>query len=292
MNCEGCGAGLPPDAATCPYCKRTTAVGARQAERVAAVQASQAEWERTRAQQATQQTAKTIEAASKQALIWAAVGFALCCLPIPSVVAFVMALRVKRSARAAGLMAPGTATAALVLSFIPPIVFVVGGIWIAFDQRRVDTRIATLQTKVEKAATASTLEQSTACDLAELSLLEHGYEGDSGLIIKNFSCPGKLVQTGDRAVVDDVRFVRGSGKQPFKGAACFVHGARWAFDQFRASAADCGAPPPVAPSSASARAETTAPATQVAPTAPRPSAASKPRVTKADAGSPARDAGR
>jgi hypothetical protein len=228
-SCGRCGAGLALDAPVCPYCKTTTAYGHQLAERQRAEAWHQQQYQAAAVESERRNAQVAVDAKGRQSLVWSLIGLTGC-FPA-SIVGVVIALRAKSLAKERGLIAPGSATSGLVLGLIVPLAL--GGfltLGMVLNQG-MDERKAELRKLADRSASTSTLDQKTACTLAELRLLEDGYGGVAAISIDDFDCPGKVTESGEHASLSGVRFRPGS-KPAVTVTACFNRGARWSVEKF------------------------------------------------------------
>lgn len=221
QTCQRCGAGLDDSIAKCPYCGTETprapqiAAAAWQAHAQAQVGAAQ------QAQRVGTDVAKT----SMQALVLSLLGFFICCPPL-AIWSLVVALRARASAKATGIALPASAVVAFVFFTLHSLAVLGFSVWFAADMHAHDVRLAELRRILDTHAGDANLTQPTACALAEHRLLSDGFEGNGGLNIENFSCDGRLVQNGDRAELEEVRF-HSSASSVVSARVCLTRGQRW-----------------------------------------------------------------
>jgi hypothetical protein len=250
-TCPQCGAVVPPSEVACKYCGTLSREGVRQhrqdhvrAEAEAAVRVAEIDHAKKLAEDAA-------DGAARQALSWAIWSLFLCFTALPALVAFFMALRAHRTARAGGVPSPGRATAALVLSVVSLAAFATMiGLYVS-ESQKLATRRASLE-KVAARATAAAIDQPTACALVELSLIDTGFEGRHWLVGDSVACSGKLEQTGERATLHDVNLQR-SGTSVARITGCLDHGARWMVARALREGAPCVPPLPTPPKKAPAK---------------------------------------
>ena len=263
-NCERCGATLQPGARQCPYCQTTTPYG-MQAQQT---DLQQQQWSQAQAQQTLLQAQLTgggqIEAAATAALLWSLVSIVFFCIPIPAIAGVVMGLRARSLAQSLRLSVPVRGTIGLAISALSGAGFLVFLVWAVVSSQHDVAGIAKRKTELEKQigtkADAATLDQSTACALAELKILSDGHDGSS-TYFHDYECLGKVVSKGERATLDDFQYQASSTGPLKKVIVCFKHGAKWYVDEVRdegkcagdeslGSAADAAAPSPHAASAA------------------------------------------
>jgi hypothetical protein len=249
VSCTRCGANIDPSALVCPYCQSQTPYGHQQAQHAAYYQQHAAQAAQARADHERAQRRQALEKKARHALFWSIGGVVVCCFPA-AIVGMVLGLNVKSAAKRDDLVAPASATVAVVVGTLALLLF--GGLVVLYvhDTRETNARIARLEAQVEPARSSERIDQRLACALTELELLQQGYEGTSGINISGFECHGKLEQDGDRAQLFDVHF-RGGASQPRKTAsACLVRGTSWSVRELREDGS-CG-PKSAATASASA----------------------------------------
>ncbi len=250
VKCQACGASIQDNARSCQYCNSQTEFGRRQdAADAQAERDIERERERARLEQEQQKAERinrtvqeSLKRTSKHALLWSLAGLAMCCLPFPSVVGIVMAIRARKMAKKHGEVIPSAATAGLVLSLLGLALAV--GFWIFYtlDRKELDAKKASLRASLEQSVGEDALSERTACDLAELRLLEDGFRSHSGTSIKDFECPGKVKQEGELATMGDM-FIRVTGEGRVEVKACYKRGSKWIAKGFRMPGGDCSAPP-------------------------------------------------
>jgi hypothetical protein len=232
VSCTRCGANIDPSAPVCPYCQTQTAYGYHQAQQAAFHQQQAGLAEQARAGQERAERQQALEKKARYALFWSLGGVVLCCFPA-AIVGMVLGLNVKGTARKSDLVAPGSATVAVVVGVVALLLFGAGVVVYVHDSRELNARIAVLEAETEPARAAERVDQRLACGLTELELLKNGFAGTSGINISGFECNGKLEQSGERAQLFDVQF-RSSSSEPRKVvAACLVRGARWSVQELR-----------------------------------------------------------
>lgn len=226
-SCSSCGSSLSPGDLACPFCKVVTRAGLERQQHAERERVDQAHY----AAQAVAQQRAVAEAqvatTAKHALIWSVVGLVFCCLPLPSLIAAVLAFRARAAAKTAHVAAPVQTTIAIVLSCLSALSFVVLVVFGVTDAMRVARERDDLKKTIEPHVTAETLDHETACALVHLRLLDEGYGGERGDRVRSFDCPGKVTQSGDHATLEDVHFKNGSSAPPIVVGACLKRGARW-----------------------------------------------------------------
>jgi hypothetical protein len=220
MKCDSCGGVLQPQELTCRFCGTATP------------RAFELERAKDRARD-TQNVAAAREnaATAKRALRWALGGFVFLVLPVPGIVAIVLALRARERARAVALPPPENATLSIVLGIVQLVAF--GGIiaFAVYDSNARAEKASALRAAIADRVKRAELDVDTACSLVHLHLLEHGaIEGRASSApttsVDAFECQGKLEQAGERATLEDVRFR--SGAYPFvTRTACLKRGRAW-----------------------------------------------------------------
>ena len=219
-RCGGCGAAVGIEALTCEYC----GVASPHARRASAA-ASEAELAEAEARLRVAEAA--VHRSGKVALVWSVVGVALCCLPVGSVVALLLAQRARTQARAAGLVAPSTTTAAMILGGLGLAAFVAFAGLVAAEMRAERERTAQLHALTDEAAAQPELTQPTACGLAELRLIEDGWDGRTGSsVYDTFECPGRVHQDGAGAVLEGMS-IRPKRGERILFDACLERGEKW-----------------------------------------------------------------
>jgi len=247
VTCPRCGASVEPSALVCPYCQLETRRGMEHAERQQAYahQAAQADQARYAAERHARQQA--LDKKALHAMGWSLGGSALCCVPV-AIVGLVMGLGVRSTAKKEGLVAPLTSTVAVVSAVVGMLVF---GLALALgiqQQREADARIAVLKAASEGVRDRETIDQRLGCALAELALLQDGFDGKTR--IEAFECNGKLTQNGETAELLDVRFRTSSSVSDRHAVtACLVRGSRWSVKELREDGS-CAPRPASAPAAA------------------------------------------
>ena len=150
------------------------------------------------------------------------------------------------------------ATLGLVISALSGAGFLVFMVWAVVSSQHDVAGIAKRKTELEKQigtkAEAATLDQSTACALAELKILADGHDGSS-TYFHDYECLGKIASKGEHATLDDFQYQASSTGPLKKVIVCFKHGAKWYVDEVRDEGkcagddaqgllADAAAPPP------------------------------------------------
>lgn len=237
QNCPHCSAPLSDDLEKCTFCGQTTLAGVRrkEAERAAATQRAEQHDAR-----ALENAKVELATASKWALGGAVLGWLCCMLPVGSVAGIFFGLRARRLAQQHHLPGSTMATASLALSvasLCASVALWIGAGVLTAQERE---RIAELKGQLGNVAAAQ-LDETTACALTELALLDEKYEGYSNG--SDLQCAGTAVleQTEQKALLRDVRFSSGSDRvQVF---SCLEYRAKWKVQQLRGDE-DCSAPPP------------------------------------------------
>jgi hypothetical protein len=268
-TCPKCGANVAPDEPACRYCGTPSPEGALRlreehirAEAEAAALEAHLEYDDARAQAALNDNARL-------ALKWAIAGLVLWCVPIPAIVALVMAIRTQAAAKQHDNVIPGRATAALVISVVT-LVLLCGAIGLYLvDSHRKESRKRELYDVVGRTWTSTVIDQTTACALLELKLIESGFDGKSWTPGDGFACHGKLEQNGDHAVLHDAD--AHVGGDDARVMACMKRGERWMVEKVLREGAPCDpvAPPAVTssapPPRPSAQPSSVVPARKIAP---------------------------
>lgn len=242
QTCERCGAGLDDSVARCPYCGTETPNAPRLAAAAWQAQAYARTNTLTIADQQRRQASVDVSKSSMLAFVLSLLGLLVCCTPL-SIWALVAALRARAAAKRAEIALPGSAVVAFVLFGLH--VVCAGGftIWFIHDASVRNARIAELQPIIDARAGAPELAQPVACALAEQRLLKEGFEGTGGISIADYSCDGRVIQNGDRAVLDSIRF-HTSSTDVVSAKVCLSRGARWSVE--RITRGGCVAPAPSA----------------------------------------------
>jgi hypothetical protein len=257
-ECPQCGASVAPTEPACRYCGTANPEGAEllreehvRAEAEAAAIEAHLEHDHAHAQAVLDENARL-------AFKWAMAGLVLCCLPIPAIVALVMAIRTQSAAKRHDNVVPGRATAALVISVVSLLLFSGGvGVYLV-DSHMKESRTQELRDIVRRTGTSAVIDQTTACSLVELKLIEDGFEGTTWTLGDRFFCHGKLAQNGEHAVLHDAEAkIGGAGGKNVM--ACFKHGERWTVEKVLREGGSCE---PIVPAATASSAQ-----------APRPSAA-------------------
>ncbi len=234
--CEKCGATLQSGARQCPYCQTTTPYGMQAQQN----DIQQQQWSQAQAQQALLHAQLTgggqIEAAATAALLWSLASIVFFCIPIPAIAGVVMGLRARSLAQSLRLSAPVRGTIGLVISALSGVGFLVFMVWAVVSSRHdvagIAKRKAELETQIGSKASAATLDQSTACAMAELKILSEGHEG-SATYFQEYECLGKVAGTGERATLEAFQYRTSSTGALKKVIVCFKHDAKWYVDEVR-----------------------------------------------------------
>jgi hypothetical protein len=242
-TCESCGARIEPSHLACPYCRAITPFGlarraqdehARWAQEAAAVVAAQRSDAQSRALAQTE-----LDRIGRLSVIWSVVGFVFCCLPVPSIVSLVLAVRARLVAREKGFVVPAQATIGLLLSLVTMLLsgsfYTFAGVSAIQKQRRIQA----LESKTAVTAAAQTLDHDTACALVEIYLLSHGFSSSSD-DIDNLTCDGALEQHGSNATVHDVTFEVSTSFHTTD--ASMKRGERWIVERVADATASPAAP--------------------------------------------------
>jgi len=253
MKCEKCGADLSPGAFECPFCKTHTALGVQAHEQHVAQQAIHHQWAAAHQHHARLNDTANLQKTASLAFVWALVGMFLGCALFPPVVGLIFALKARKMARSLQVAVPGKATAALVMSVVSMVLVAAFIVEVQIDSEhkaeRADSRKVALEKIIGDKATASVLDRSVACALAEQKLLKDGFEDSSGPYIEAFECLGRLSATAFEASLEDVRFKKTSTKPPSLVTMCFKRGGTWYVSDIRKEG-KCG-DPTTAPDAAS-----------------------------------------
>lgn len=179
---------------------------------------------------------------STAAFLWSMAGLVLCCLPVPGIVAITMAHGVRTRAKARGWLPPSTSVAAIALGALNILLFSSFVVLVAIEMRATAERQANLHASTAKSSTAVKLPQPAACDLAELRLLEDGWQGHNGntTLSETFDCAGRLEITGRTAVLYGLTF-RFNSDTRHTLDACLRRGERWRVEKLVSAGDGCGA---------------------------------------------------
>lgn len=219
-RCSGCGAAVGVEALACEYC------GAPSPHALRAKSAA-SEADLAQAEARVQRTEDEIRRGGTTALVAATVGVVTCCLPIGAVLGLIFAQRARRQAKEAGLVAPATATVALILGGLGLAAFLGFAVLVALEIRKEQQRTAELHALVDEAAAQNELTQPVACGLAELRLIQDGWDGHSGnSVFESMECPGRVTIDGTSAVLEGI-VIRPRQGERVQLSACFDRGARW-----------------------------------------------------------------
>jgi hypothetical protein len=268
-TCPQCGASVAPTEPACRYCGTLSPEGTSllreehiRAEAEAAAIEAHLEHDHARAQAALDENARL-------ALKWAIAGLVLCCVPVPAIVALVMAVRTQKAARLNDSVVPGRATAALVISAATLLLFSGAIAVYLVDSHMKESRSRELRDIAQRTWTSTVIDQATACALLELKVIESGFNGKSWTLGDSFACHGKIEQNGDRAVLHDAEV--GIGGDNAHVVACMKRGERWMVEKVLREGTSCEPALPAAaassapPPRASAPPSSAAPARKVAP---------------------------
>ncbi len=239
MRCHNCGASIDSGALTCPFCKTQSAKGAefqRQQEHAAGAHAA---WQAQTAAHQRNVRLLELDRAASRTLSWSIAGTVLCCLPL-GIVGIVQGARARTLARELGVGVPTRGKVGFILAFAASAFSVIGvstaAISSHYDQEDAEARVALLEKRAAPKAALQTLDQPTACALAEVHFLREGWAGHPGHSLHGFGCVGKLVPLGtENAQLEDLRF-RWSATQKFRVNTCFKRGAKWYVTEAREGA--------------------------------------------------------
>jgi hypothetical protein len=194
-------------------------------QQMAAPGAAQAAIARHMAQTSTEQ-------AASRALLWGLLSPIFVCLPFPSVLAVMAFSRAQRAARAGGVELPTRARVGLALGGVSGLGFVAAFIAVCIsvhnDSVRVDARKSELAEVVARHGNSPVLDHELACALAEISLLNDGFAGqtDTGSF-RDLECAGALHVVKERAELDDFKLRTSSTAAAATATICLKHGDRW-----------------------------------------------------------------
>ncbi len=191
-----------------------------------------------------QSAQKALDKSATAALVWSIVGLVVCCIPIPGIVAIVLGRRVRIRSAARGWVPASTATAAMVLGAVNLCIFATFVVLVSNQMKELTELKAALHAKAEAGANAKALAQPTACALAELRLLEDGWQEHMGsnTMAETFECDGKFETQGDTGVLKNLSF-KDTKKGRISLDACLLRGERWHIDRIVAAGTPCDAPP-------------------------------------------------
>jgi hypothetical protein len=227
-TCEGCGAPIEPAHLECPFCKTATPFGVKEREREERERLSRQSEElheaHEREAQARAAAQKQLETLGRQSFAWSLGGVVLCCMPLASVVALVLAWRAKTVAKENGLPYPGQATAARIIAFLTLASSASAVAFGGVSAWQKSQKIAALVKATEAHAADETLDRDVACKLVEAHLLKDGFATSSD-DIGHFTCDGPLEQHGATAVMRDLSFT--DGPTPHTADATLRRGAKW-----------------------------------------------------------------
>jgi hypothetical protein len=237
MKCEACGAVLGPSQPTCSFCGAITPFGVHQQhlqqQHAAHAHAFQLQREHQEGEQKRAEAQREVKRAADASLYWGIGGLLFCCAFIPSVMAIVFGLRARKLARRRDLVIPTNSTLGLAFGAVG-VLAGAGIITIGIVENvKRDAEIESIDAKLEGKLEQAALTQPTACLLAKRSLLKGEFK-DSNSAPDTFDCDGKLTVTGEKAVLEDLRFKRSSTQERVR--VCFEHGARWRVTGFRQDA--------------------------------------------------------
>lgn len=229
VRCKGCGATVDPLALECAFCRTTTEAGVAAKAHEQHLAYAQAHWQAHAQHQANQAAQARLLTAANHALLWAILGMGLCCFPI-GVVGVVMGLRSRMIASSIKAPVPARATVGLVLGIVSIVASV--GFWswtivsTEISEKKAKERIAWIERDLGDRAEANVLEHDVACSIAELYVLEHGYDDVRKYSVEKVECFGKLTQLSpEQMELQDFRFSSSSKK--VEVSVCFKRGARW-----------------------------------------------------------------
>jgi hypothetical protein len=236
MDCENCGAALPPGHPSCAYCGNVSATRAQELER-------QRQERDHLARSELSERERRLLRSSTLALVFGAVGILISCFPLPTVGAFVLVADAHKRARQLSLPLPARARLGLIFAVIGALLFVGFWAWLITDMEkdrvRASTRKAELTRLIASRDKLDVLTEQTACQLAELHVLNEGFEGDESTnYFVGFDCAGRLALDGERAKLPDFRFRTSSTRPVTSVTVCFKRGSRWLVSELSRSG-DC-----------------------------------------------------
>lgn len=232
--CEKCGANLTPQTAKCPYCNTVTPYGVQEAaarqQYDAANQWRAAQHAQASAAQAQFLAQSEVQRSADQAFLWAAIGVAVCCIPIFSIIGIVFGFRARSLAMSRNLPVPGKAWAAIVMGF-SSFVLLGGLVLIAqkADAER-EAHKADLKKHIGSHAEDKSLAPNIACDLAELYLIDNDLHG-SKISDGSVNCDAASFQiTDDKATMTGAHIKFSEAGKEEEANLCFKHGQKWVVD--------------------------------------------------------------
>jgi hypothetical protein len=261
-TCPQCGASVAPSEPACRYCGTLSPEGnSRLREEQIRAQAEAAAIE-AHLEHDQARAAAALDDNARLAFKWAIAGLVLCCVPIPAIVALVIAIRTQTAAKRHDNVVPGRATAALVIS-VATLCLSVGMSLVYFvDSHAKEARTRELRDVAARTWTSTVIDPVTACAIVEIELIEHGMGGTSWTLGDRFPCHGRLEQNGDRAVLHDAEAKIGSNDAHV--TACLKRGEHWMVEKVLHEGGACE--PVAGPAASSAPPpRPTAPPSSIAP---------------------------
>ncbi len=243
-TCPTCSAPLEPIATRCAYCGAVTEAGRAEAARAEHEARTREAHARAaslaQASMAQALAAEEVRRSARTALVWTGFGVVLCCAPSSWVGAF-YAWRSLSVARRHGIPRATSAIVAFALSVLGT--GVSGATCVAFelDQSAKAERREAAEARAQAGRVRPTLDEKTACALAEAHLL--GDERPSMAARAELSCKGPLVGRGGVARLAGVTVMQSSRTTTYR--ACFARGARWYLLDL-AESGECGSEAPKA----------------------------------------------
>lgn len=236
MNCPHCGAQIDATAVECPFCKVQTQYGVQQRYQQEQFASQQQQWAAQEQARIRGMRMVELEGIASRTLGFSLGGLLLCCVPLGGLGIW-QGLRARTLARELGVDVPGRGKLGYVLSIVSCVTSVVIITWAMiqshYDQEDASERIAKLEKRVGPKVASPTLDQNTACGLAEIHLLQNGWNSHPGYSLERFQCVGKLSPLGtDGADLEDFRFGWGSNDK-YEIDVCFKHGAKWYVSEVR-----------------------------------------------------------
>ena len=229
MNCSHCSATIPSDVLTCPYCGHETPNFAPAREREKQRKAQEAQSHVAQTAREKQQALGGLAGSAKVSLYWAMGGVLVCCLPVGSVVAIVLALRVRKLAASLDAATPWQAIVSIIGSLVWIATYLLIAVVAVVAEHEKSVRVTALKESTRVTATSAELTAETACELTELALLD-GSANRKGEHLAIFRCDGAFEPGIGTAVLKDFEYARQSRDKPVKANACFSKGIRWKVD--------------------------------------------------------------
>src|SRR5690606_8866183 len=183
---------------------------------------------------------------------------------VPALVAALVAWGVRAEAKRSNLPVPGQVTTALIMSGLGGALSIFLLVWFSIDSSEHEARVASLEKQARPLVDKAVITQPEACLVAEWHVERDGYDGVSGLTIRDFRCDGRLLAPRpDELLLESFAFKKSSA--PVEVDVCFKRKARWTVERVVPAGSGCDAPLKDAGSASTAASSGGAPA----PTAPR-----------------------